>query len=102
MKEAGSTRAVKGIQLEHFKDQFEAEYRRILERYGLRSSLPVPARMYTRNVAIFANEHKASDDHLTEFLMGDRVVATIYARRNDYNTVDMYVSCFGQDLLDGT
>lgn len=83
-----------GIQLEQYQELFDAECNCILDKYKLRSNIPSPIRMFTRNVAIYANEHKASDDKLTEFLTCDTVVATIYARRNDYNTIDMYISYF--------
>lgn len=88
------TKIITGVQIENYKDLFEAESNFILDKYRLRSNIPTPAREFTRNVAIYANEHKASDDKITEYLVGDTVVATIYARRNDYNTIDVYISYF--------
>lgn len=88
------SKIMQGIQLEQYKELFDTETNCILDKYKLRSNIPSPVRMFTRNVAIYANEHKASDDKLTEFLVGDTVVATVYARRNDYNTIDMYISYF--------
>lgn len=85
---------IRGVQLEQYNELFDAESNCILDKYRLRSNIPSPIRMFTRNVAIYANEHKASDDKITEYLVGDTVVATIYARRNDYNTIDVYISYF--------
>lgn len=88
------TKIIQGVQIEQYNDLFDAETNCILDKYRLRSNIPTPARMFTRNVAIYANEHKASDDKITECLVGDTVVATIYARRNDFNTIDVYISYF--------
>lgn len=88
------TKIIHGVQLEQYNELFDAESNCILDKYRLRSNIPSPIRMFTRNVAIYANEHKASDDKITEYLVGDTVVATIYARRNDFNTIDMYISYF--------
>lgn len=56
-------------------------------------------RKYTRNVAISTTSaFEPSDNFIYEYLIDDQLVAMIYSRRNDFNTVDLYISEFG----DGT
>ena len=54
------------------------------------------ARKYTRNVAIATTSaFEPSDNFIYEYMIDEQLVAMIYSRRNDLNTVDLYISEFG-------
>ena len=54
------------------------------------------AHKYTRNVAISTTSaFEPSDNFIYEYMIVEQLVAMIYSRRNDFNTVDLYVSEFG-------
>lgn len=55
------------------------------------------ARKYTRNVAISTTStFEPSDNFIYEYMIDEQLVAMIYSRRNDLNTVDLYISEFGE------
>lgn len=45
-----------------------------------------------RHVSIAADMFKGSDNYLVEVLIGDRLLCLIYWRRNEYNTIDLYIA----------
>ena len=87
---------IKGLQLEKVGLTIDAIEGNFLEKYNI-FGYP-SARKYTRNVAISAtSKFEPSDDFIYEYIVDDKLVATIYSRRNDFNTVDLYVSKFGDE-----
>lgn len=54
---------------------------------------PKTNRIESRTVCI-ASCDKPGDNRITEYLNDDRLVASVYAKRNDYNTVDLYISIY--------
>ena len=87
---------IKGLQLEKVGSAISAIEGNFLEKYNI---FGYPStRKYTRNVAISAtSKFEPSDDFIYEYIVDDKLVATIYSRRNDFNTVDLYVSKFGEE-----
>ena len=87
---------IKGLQLEKVGSAIDAIEGNFLEKYNM---IGYPAaRKYTRNVSISAtSKFEPSDDFIYEYIFDEKLVATIYCRRNDFNTVDLYVSKFGDD-----
>ena len=87
---------IKGLQLENVGSTIDAIEGNFLEKYNM-FGYP-SARKYTRNVAISAtSKFEPSDDFIYEYIVDDKLVATIYSRRNDFNTVDLYVSEFSDE-----
>ena len=87
---------IKGLQLEKVGSTIDAIEGNFLEKYNM-FGYP-SAQKYTRNVAISAtSKFEPSDDFIYEYIVDDKLVATIYSRRNDFNTVDLYVSKFGEE-----
>ena len=87
---------IKGLQLEKVGSTIDAIKGNFLEKYNM-FGYP-SARKYTRNVAISAtSKFEPSDDFVYEYIVDDKLVVTIYSRRNDFNTVDLYVSKFGDE-----
>ena len=87
---------IKGLQLEKVGSTIDAIEGNFLEKYNI-FGYPT-ARKYTRNVAISAiSKFEPSDDFIYEYIVDDKLVATIYSRRNDFNTVDLYVSKFSDE-----
>ena len=86
---------IKGLQLEKVGSTIDAIEGNFLEKYNM---IGYPAaRKYTRNVSISAtSKFEPTDDFIYEYIVDDKLVATIYSRRNDFNTVDLYVSKFGE------
>ena len=87
---------IKGLQLEKVGSTIDAIEGNFLEKYNMFGYPSV--RKYTRNVAISAtSKFEPSDDFIYEYIVDDKLVATIYSRRKDFNTVDLYVSKFGEE-----
>ena len=87
---------IKGLQLEKVGSTISAIEGNFLEKYNMFGYPSV--RKYTRNVAISAtSKFEPSDDFIYEYIVDDKLVAMIYSRRNDFNTVDLYVSKFGEE-----
>ena len=85
---------IKGLQLEIVGSTIENIEHDLFEKYKMVGNLS--ARKYTRNVAISTTStFESSDDFIYEYMIGDKLVAMIYSRRNDFNTVDLYISEFG-------
>ena len=87
---------IKGLQLEKIGSTIDAIEGNFLGKYNM---IGYPAaRKYTRNVAISAtSKFEPSDDFIYEYIVDDKLVAMIYSRRNSFNTVDLYVSKFGEE-----
>ena len=87
---------IKGLQLEKVGSTIDAIEGNFIQIFKMiRNS---SARKYTSNVAISAtSKFEPSDDFIYEYVVYDKLVATIYCRRNDFNTVDLYVSEFGEE-----
>ena len=87
---------IKGLQLEKVGSiigNIEGDF---IEKYKMFGN--PTARKYKRNVSISAiSKFEPSDDFIYEYIVDDKLVATIYSRRNDFNTVDLYVSKFGEE-----
>ena len=87
---------IKGLQLEKVGSTISALEGNFLEKYNM-SGYPT-ARKYKRTVAISAtSKFEPSDDFIYEYVVDDKLDATIYCRRNSLNTVDLYVSKFGDE-----
>ena len=87
---------IKGLQLEKVGSTISALEGNFLEKYNM-FGYP-SARKYRRNVSISAtSKFEPSDDFIYEYIVDDKLVATIYSRRNDFNTVDLYVSKFSDE-----
>ena len=87
---------IKGLQLEKVGSTIDDIEDNFLEKYNM-FGYP-SARKYTRNVAISAtSKFEPSDDFIYEYIVDDKLVAMIYSRRNSFNTVDLYVSKFGEE-----
>ena len=87
---------IKGLQLEKVGSAISGIEGNFLEKYNM-PGYPT-ARKYTRNVSISAtSKFEPSDDFIYEYIVDDKLVATIYSRRNSFNTVDLYVSKFGDE-----
>ena len=87
---------IKGLQLEKVGSTISAIEGNFIQTYKMiRNSSP---RKYKRNVSISAtSKFEPSDDFIYEYVVDDKLVATIYCRRNSFNTVDLYVSKFGDE-----
>ena len=87
---------IKGLQLEKVGSTIDTIEGNFLEKYNM-FGYPT-MRKYTRNVAISAtSKFEPSDDFIYEYIVDDKLVATIYCRRNSFNTVDLYVSKFSEE-----
>ena len=87
---------IKGLQLEIVGSTIENIECDFFKKYNMVGN--PSARKYTRNIAISAtSKFEPSDDFIYEYIVDDKLVATIYSRRNDFNTVDLYVSKFSDE-----
>ena len=85
---------IKGLQLEIVGSTIYDIECDLFEKYKMIGN--PAARKYTRNVAISGTStFESSDNFIYEYMLDDRLVAMIYSRRNDFNTVDLYISEFG-------
>ena len=85
---------IKGLQLEIVGSTIENIEHDLFEKYKMVGN--PSARKHTRNVAISGTSaFEPSDNFIYEYMIDDRLVAMIYSRRNNFNTVDLYVSEFG-------
>ena len=85
---------IKGLQIEIVGLTIENVEHDLFEKYKMVGNLS--ARKYMRNVAISGTSaFEPSDNFIYEYMIGDKLVAMIYSRRNDFNTVDLYISEFG-------
>ena len=87
---------IKGLQLEKVGSTISAIEGNFIQTFKMiRNS---SERKYKRNVSISAlSKFEPSDDFIYEYIVDDKLVATIYSRRNDFNTVDLYVSKFSDE-----
>lgn len=85
---------IKGLQLEIVGSTIDNIEHDLFEKYKMIGN--PSARKYTRNVAISTTSaFEPSDNFIYEYMVDDQLIAMIYSRRNDFNTVDLYVSEFG-------
>lgn len=85
---------IKGLQLEIVGSTIESIECDFVKKYKMVGN--PSARKYTRNVAISATStFEPSDNFIYEYMIDEQLVAMIYSRRNDLNTVDLYISEFG-------
>ena len=85
---------IKGLQLEIVSSTIDNIEHDLFEKYKMIGN--PSAHKYTRNVAISTTSaYEPSDNFIYEYMLDDRLVAMIYSRRNDFNTVDLYISEFG-------
>ena len=87
---------IKGLQLEKVGSiigKIEGDF---IEKYKMFGN--PTARKYKRNVSIPAiSKFEPSDDFIYEYIVDEKMVAMIYIRRNNFNTVDLYVSEFNDE-----
>lgn len=50
-----------------------------------------------RQLSIATSSMQPSDNSLREYIVDDKVVATVYVRRNDFNNADILVSDLGDE-----
>ena len=87
---------IKGLQLEKVGSDIGRIEGEFIEKYKMFGN--PSARKYRRNVSISAlSKFEPSDDFIYEYIVDEKLVATIYSRRNNFNTVDLYVSKFGEE-----
>ena len=87
-------RIIKGLQLEIVGSTIENIERNLFEKYKMDGN--PSARKYTRNVAISTTSaFEPSDNFIYEYMIDEQLVSMIYSRRSGYDTVDLYVSEFG-------
>lgn len=85
---------IKGLQIEIVGSTIENIEHDLFEKYKMVGNLS--AHKYTRNVSISeTSAFEPSDNFIYEYMIGNKLVAMIYSRRNDFNTVDLYISEFG-------
>lgn len=81
------TKVIRGI------DPSELYYYSNVIEEALLKKFPSINEARTRYVSICGNE-KISDNKIVEYLHNDILIASIYEKRNDFNTVDLYVSVY--------
>ena len=87
---------IKGLQLEKVGSTIGNLESDFIEKYKMFGN--PTARKYKRNVSISAiSKFEPSDDFIYEYIVDEKMVATIYCRRNSFNTVDLYVSEFSEE-----
>ena len=87
---------IKGLQLEKVGSTIGNLESDFIEKYKMFGN--PSARKYKRNVSISAiSKFEPSDDFIYEYIVDEKLVAMIYIRRNSFNTVDLYVSEFGEE-----
>ena len=87
---------IKGLQLEKVGSTIDAIEGNFIQTFKMFGN--PTARKYKRNVSISAiSKFEPSDDFIYEYIVDDKLVATIYCRRNSFNTVDLYVSKFSEE-----
>ena len=87
-------RIIKGLRLEIVGSTIENIERDLFEKCKMDGN--PSARKYKRNVAIAKiSAFEPSDNFIYEYMIDEQLVAMIYSRRNDFNTVDLYISEFG-------
>ena len=85
---------IKGLRLEIVGLTIENIERDLFEKYKMVGK--PSARKYTRNVAIATTSAlEPSDNFIYEYVIDEQLVAMIYSQRNGYDTVDLYISEFG-------
>ena len=87
---------IKGLQLEKVGSAIDAIEGNFIQTFKMiRNS---SERKYRRNVSISAlSKFEPSDDFIYEYIVDEKMVVTIYSRRNKFNTVDLYVSEFAAE-----
>ena len=84
---------IKGLQLEKVGSTIGNTEGVFIEKYKMFGN--PSARKFKRNVSISAiSKFEPSDDFIYEYIVDEKMVAMIYIRRNNFNTVDLYVSEF--------
>jgi len=53
-----------------------------------------PNKIQTKSVSIASSKFQPSDDYVYEYLSNDDLLATVYIRRNNFNTINLYISIF--------
>ena len=87
-------RIIKGLRLEIVGPTIENIERDLFEKYKMVGN--PSARKYKRNVAIATpSAFEQSCNFIYEYLIDEQLVAMIYSQRNGYDTVDLYISEFG-------
>ena len=87
---------IKGLQLEKVGSTIGNIEGDFIEKYKMFGN--PSARKYKINVSISAiSKFEPSDDFIYEYIVDEKMVATIYCRRNSFNTVDLYVSKFSDE-----
>lgn len=89
------TRVIRGVQLENVSSIINDIEERIHSKYEMIGDISC-----SQNCRMVTNAHSStqiSDNSLREYIENDKVVATIYVRRNDFNTADILVSDFGDE-----
>lgn len=81
---------IKGIQLENINEEISKIHNTILEKYETKY-----IKIKTRNISIASTScYQPSDDFIHEIFYKDNLICTLYERRNDFNTINLYISFF--------
>lgn len=84
------TQVFRGIQLEEVSNIINDIEQKIHNKYEMIGD--PSCSQNCRMVTIAHSSTQISDNSLREYINNDKVVATIYVRRNDFNTADILVS----------
>lgn len=89
------TRVCRGVALEDVADIIKDLEENIYRKYEMVGNPYAEQNM--RQVSIAGSMMKPSDNSLREYIIDDKVVVTIYVRRNDFNNADILVSDLGDE-----
>lgn len=89
------TRVLRGVALEDVADIINGIEDSIYRKYKMVGN--PNCSQNCRRVTIPYSSIQLGDNSLQEFIVDDKVVATIYIRRNDFNTADIIVSDLGDE-----
>lgn len=87
------TKTVRGVALEDAANIIKDLEENIYRKYKMIGNPYAEQNM--RQVSIASSMMQPSDNSLREYIVDDKVVVTIYIRRNEFNTVDILVSDWG-------
>lgn len=88
------TQVFRGVQLEEVSNIIHDIEKKIHSKYEMIGD--PSCSQNCRMVTIAHSSTQISDNSLREYIDNDKVVVTIYVRRNDFNTADILVSDLGE------
>ena len=89
------TRVFRGVPLEEVVEIIHSVEDKIHHKYEMIGN--PDAEQNIRQLSIATSSMQPSDNSLREYIVDDKVVATVYVRRNDFNNADILVSDLGDE-----